>query len=106
MPKLIAGFAHVQRGTAHYRGVLRVTAKSAPRWYCPCVPDHPTPETARKCADAELWRREQGGREVIVLRRCGPCDRWWPDGPGAAWGGGVGWRWGGENGGWGTGGSG
>ena len=84
MPKLIAGFAHVQRGTAHYRGVLRVTAKSAPRWYCPCVPDHPTPETARKCADAELWRREQGGREVIVLRRCGPCDRWWPDGPGAA----------------------
>jgi len=84
VPKLIAGFAHVHRGTAHYRGALRVTQKSLPRWTCSCVPDHPTPEAARKCADGELWRREQGGREVVALRRCAPCDRWYPDGPGAA----------------------
>ena len=82
MPKLIAGFAHVQRGSAHYKGALRVTAKSPPRWYC--EHDHLTPEAARRCADFELERREQGGRDVIELRRCTPCDRWWPDGPGTA----------------------
>lgn len=80
--KLIAGYAHVRRGTAHYKGALRVTPKSVPRWLC--EHDHPTPGKARLCADLELDRREQGGREVIALRRCEPCDRWWPDGAGAA----------------------
>jgi hypothetical protein len=82
--KLIAGFTSVQRGAARYRGALRVTPKSVPRWTCQCMPDHPTPAEARKCADAELARREAGGREVFTLRRCEPCDRWWPAGPGAA----------------------
>ncbi len=84
MPKLVAGFTHVRRGTARYRGVLRVTAKAVPAWTCSCRPDHMTPESARLCADTELERRTQGGREVISLRRCEPCDRWWPDGPGPA----------------------
>jgi hypothetical protein len=82
--KLIAGFTHVQRGRAAYRGVLRVTQKSAPAWTCRCPQPHLTAEAARSCADAELYAREQGGREVISLRRCEPCDRWWPDGPASA----------------------
>jgi hypothetical protein len=83
MPKLIAGFTRARQGTAHYRGALRATQKSVPAWRCACAPDHPTPEAARKCADAELWRRVQAGRAVVTLRRCEPCDGWWPDGDGA-----------------------
>lgn len=80
MPKLIAGFTHVQRGTAAYRGALRVTPSAVPAWTCPCAPVHLTAEKARMCADAELARREQGGREVFTLLYCRPCDRWWPAG--------------------------
>jgi hypothetical protein len=80
--KLIAGFTHVKRGTSDYRGVLRATAKSAPAWTC--AHSHLTPEAARRCADFERKRRTEGEREVISLRRCEPCDRWWPDGDTAA----------------------
>lgn len=85
MPKLVAGFAHIRRGTARYRGALRVTAKAVPAWTC--GHDHMTPESARLCADAELERRSQGGREVIVLLHCGRCagggaSSWWDDVPG------------------------
>jgi hypothetical protein len=80
VPKLVAGFAYIRRGSARYKGALRVSAKAVPAWTC--EHDHITPESARLCADTELEKRTQGGREVITLRRCGPCDRWWPDGPG------------------------
>jgi hypothetical protein len=82
MPGLIAGFTHVQRGRSAYRGALRVTPKSVPRWTCACAPDHLTAAGAVKCAEAELERRGQGGREVFTLLRCKPCDRWLADGPG------------------------
>lgn len=80
--KLLAGFTHVNRGTADYKGVLRATAKSAPAWTC--AHNHLTAEAARRCADFELESRKQGSREVFTLRRCEPCDRWHPDGPGSA----------------------
>jgi hypothetical protein len=85
--KLIAGFTHVQRGTAHYRGVLRVTPKAVPSWTCPCVPSHLTAEAAVRCARSELERRQQGGRQVFVLLHCERCSEaggscWWDDVPG------------------------
>jgi hypothetical protein len=76
--KLLAGFTHVNRGTADYKGVLRATPKSAPAWTC--THNHLSAEAARRCADFELESRKQGSREVISLRWCEPCGRWWPDG--------------------------
>lgn len=77
MPKLIAGFTHVHRGAANYKGALRATPSAVPAWTC--MHSHLSPEAARRCAAFELERREQGGREVVDLLRCEPCDRWWPD---------------------------
>jgi hypothetical protein len=80
--KLTPGYVHLNRGTAAYMGVLRLQASRArPAWTC--GHSHGVPVAARRCAEAELERREQGSREVFTLRRCEPCDRWWPDGDGA-----------------------
>jgi hypothetical protein len=78
---LVASYMRLRAGTASFRGVLRATPDSAPRWTCP--DDHLSTASARRCAEAELERRNQGGREVFTLRRCGPCDAWYPDGPGS-----------------------
>lgn len=85
---LIAGYTHVQRGRAAYRGALRATPKSAPRWTCACAPVHLTAEKARACAAAELERRVQGGQDVLTLLHCRPCaegggSAWWEDVPAA-----------------------
>jgi hypothetical protein len=81
---LVAGYAHVRRGASAYAGVLRQGFNGPKRWTCSCRPVHLTASGAVACATAELERRRQGSREVFALRRCGPCDRWYPDGDGAA----------------------
>lgn len=89
MTDLIAGYVHVRRGTSAYKGALRATPKSAPRWTCACAPVHLTAEKARACAEAELERRTQGAGQVFTLLHCGPCSEavgssWWDDVPGLA----------------------
>lgn len=83
MPEeLYAGYTGIRdKATAGYAGALRRNPRSSPVWTCRHT--HKSPVTAHTCAEAELERRVQGEREVIVLRRCEPCDRWWPDGDGA-----------------------
>jgi hypothetical protein len=78
VPKLLPGFTRIRPGAAHYKGALRVTPKAVPDWTC--AHDHFSPAVARMCAEAELERREQGGRQVFFLLRCEPCDRWWTNG--------------------------
>lgn len=70
-----------RHATAGYRGVLRVTRGSRPKWTCTCPLPHLSPVTAQGCAERELERRGQGGKEVFTLLRCEPCSRWWDDVP-------------------------
>lgn len=74
--ELVAGYEHVRRGTAAYRGVLRPATGGTPVWRCRCEPVHLNTITARRCAEKELDRRRQGGRQVFELLRCEPCGRW------------------------------
>jgi hypothetical protein len=78
--KLVAGYSHIRRGAAGYRGVLRVTPKAVPSWTC--RHEHLTTRMAAACAVAELERRENGEKEVFSLLNCTGCARWWTD-PGA-----------------------
>jgi len=81
VPELIPGYEHVRRGTAAYRGTLRQTPRGAPVWRCGCPAPHLNTITARRCAEQEMERRRQGGRQVLALLRCDPCERWYPDDP-------------------------
>jgi hypothetical protein len=72
---LVAGYAHRRRGVSSYVGVLKQDRKSAPVWAC--THDHLTTVKAAQCAEAELERRAQGGREVFELLHCTPCSKWW-----------------------------
>lgn len=79
---LIPGHRVVSRpraASASYRGVLRATRGSHPKWACEHY--HPSPVMAKACAERELERRGQGGKEVFTLLRCEPCSRWWDDVP-------------------------
>lgn len=71
---LVAGFVHVRRGAAYYKGALRTAPGRPPAWTCEHT--HYTPTVAKLCATGELDRRGQAGREVFELLRCEPCGRW------------------------------
>lgn len=78
-----------RHATAAYRGVLRRTPGSKPAWTCPCPSPHLSPVTARGCAERELERRGQGGKEVFTLLHCARCaegggSSWWDDVPDVA----------------------
>lgn len=80
MPDLSAGYIGIKAATGGWHGALRRGRRARPEWTCQHV--HASPATAKPCAEAELERRTQGERQVFALRRCGPCDAWWPDGDG------------------------
>lgn len=74
MADLVAGYALRRRGTSSYVGTLKAARGSAPAWRC--THDHLTTVKARQCAEAELERRTQGGRQVFELLFCPPCGQW------------------------------
>lgn len=84
MADLIAGYKFERlRALTIYRGVLRRDPKARPSWTCK-HDDHLAPGSARKCAEAELERREQGRGEVFTLLHCERCSEagassWWND---------------------------
>lgn len=82
---LRAGYVHIRRGTAAYRGALRWKPDIAPVWSC--VHDHLTAMSAKACAETEKARRVAGRREVFTLLHCERCGEhggtaWWDDVPG------------------------
>lgn len=72
--KLVAGFVHLRRGAAYYKGALRTAPGRPPVWTCEHT--HYSPMPARLCAEGELSRRGQGAREVFELLHCAPCGTW------------------------------
>lgn len=71
---LAAGFVHVRRGAAYYKGALRTAPGRPPVWTCDHT--HYSPTVAKLCAQGELDRRTQAGREVFELLHCVPCGTW------------------------------
>jgi hypothetical protein len=71
---LYVGYRRLRPGKASYTGVIR-DARRLVVWHC--AHDHATPDIGRRCAEAELERRRQGGREVFDLFHCDPCETWW-----------------------------
>lgn len=69
------GYRHLRRGSAQYAAVLRDKAARKIVWAC--ADSHVTTVQALWCANGELARRTQAGREVFTLRWCAPCGRWW-----------------------------
>lgn len=77
---LVAGFVHLRRGAAYYKGALRTAPGRPPVWTCEHTHYSPTP--AKLCAEGELYRRGQAGREVFELLHCTPCWSWYGNEPG------------------------
>lgn len=77
---LIAGYAHIMRGAARYRGALRWSPGAKPVWTC--KDEHLLPAGAVNCAGREKYRRVESAKTVLWLRHCEPCERWYDDGPG------------------------
>lgn len=72
--QLVAGFVHVRRGAAYYKGALRAAPGRPPVWTCEHT--HYSPTVAKLCAQGELDRHVQAGREVFELLHCVPCGAW------------------------------
>jgi rubrerythrin len=72
--QLVAGFVHVRRGAAYYKGALRTAPGRPAVWTCEHT--HYSPMPAKLCAQGELYRRGQAGREVFELLHCVPCAAW------------------------------
>jgi hypothetical protein len=69
---LTPGYAHARgKGVVAYLGVLRDLGREV--WRCTHKP-HLVATVAVRCAEAELERRRQGSRLVLVLLHCPSCD--------------------------------